>query len=50
MARLHFEIDDKLDFKFRDTVYKVKGMRKGNMTRALEEAMELWIAKQGKRS
>lgn len=50
MARLHIEISDQLDFKFRDVVYKVKGMRKGSLTRAVEEAIELWIANQGKSS
>ena len=43
MARLHFEINNQFDFKFIDMVYKLKDMRKGNMTRTLEEAMELWI-------
>ena len=36
-------IDDKLDESFRETVFKKKGMHKGNITEAIEEAIELWI-------
>lgn len=42
-------IKDELDEKFRDTVYKSKGMHKGNITEAIEEAIECWIEKQEKR-
>lgn len=36
-------IKDDLDDRFRETVFKTKGMHKGNLTEALEEAMECWI-------
>jgi hypothetical protein len=36
-------IDDNLDENFREEVFKRKGMKKGNLTEALEEAMLLWI-------
>lgn len=36
-------LDDKLDEKFRKAVFKRKGMHKGNITEAVEEAMLLWI-------
>lgn len=36
-------IDDKLDEKFREAVFKKKGMHKGNITCAVEEAMLLWV-------
>jgi hypothetical protein len=43
MGRLDLNIDDKLEQRFRDTVYRTKGMKKGNLTESLEEAIEAWI-------
>ncbi|MFB3888108.1 MAG: hypothetical protein ACE14S_01340 [Candidatus Bathyarchaeia archaeon] len=37
-------IRDELDEQFRNAVFKCKGMRKGNITEAIEEAIELWIS------
>jgi len=39
-------IPDKLDEQFREAVFKSKGMHKGNITQAIEEAIELWIKEQ----
>ena len=40
--------------QFRETVFKRKGMKKGNISEAIQEAVLLWInaepASQGKRS
>ncbi len=36
-------IKDDLDEKFRETVFQSKGMHKGNITEAIEEAIECWI-------
>jgi hypothetical protein len=41
-------IDDKLDEKFREAVFKAKGLHRGVITEAVEEAMELWIQKRMK--
>ena len=41
-------IEDDLDEKFREAVFKSKGMRRGNITEAIEEAIELWIRKQNR--
>jgi len=38
-------LDNELDEKFRETVFKVKGMRKGNIQEAVIEALKLWIEK-----
>jgi hypothetical protein len=38
-------INDELDERFRKAVFETKGMHKGNLTEALEEAMNCWIAK-----
>jgi len=39
-------INDKLDTDFRRAVFESKGMYKGNLTEALEEAMNCWIKEQ----
>lgn len=36
-------IDDNLDERFREAVFKSKGMHRGNITEAIEEAIDLWI-------
>lgn len=38
-------IDDERDERFREAVFRSKGMRRGNITKAIEEAIDLWIAK-----
>lgn len=43
MGRLNLSVKDELETKFREEVFKRKGMRKGNLTKAVEEAMLLWI-------
>lgn len=43
MAKLTVLIKDDLDKKFREAIFKSKGMYRGNITEAIEEAIELWI-------
>lgn len=43
--KLTIMMKEELDEKFREVVFKVKGMRKGNLSEAIEEAIELWIDK-----
>jgi len=45
MGKINLDRDEKVDRKFRDTIYKKKGMKKGNLTDAVEEAMLLWVTK-----
>ena len=42
-------IEDKLDERFREAVFKSKGMHKGNITEAIEEAINGWIKEQTKK-
>lgn len=44
MGKLNVKIENKVDTRFREEVFKRKGMKKGNITEALEEAMLLWIS------
>lgn len=43
MGRLDLNIESELEQKFRSKVYERKGMKKGNITQAIEEAVLLWI-------
>ena len=43
MGKLNVKIEDKIDIKFRREIFKRKGMKKGNLTKAVEEAMLLWV-------
>jgi hypothetical protein len=43
MARINLVIDDELDEQFRSEVAKRLGMRKGNIQKAGEEAIRMWI-------
>ena len=45
VKKLTVLIDDKLDEKFREAVFKKKGMHRGNLTEAVEEAIDLWVRK-----
>jgi len=43
MGKYNISIKDRLDRKFREEVFKRKGMKKGNLSEAVEEAMLMWI-------
>lgn len=45
MATLNLMIDDKLDEDFRKTVMKRMGMKRGNIRKAVEEALRNWVGK-----
>lgn len=48
MGKLNLVISDELDEKFRLEVAKRLGMKKGNLTKALEEAIQLWLMQETK--
>lgn len=43
MGKINIALDDEIEEKFRKAVYQRKGMKKGNISKALEEAIEHWI-------
>ncbi len=45
MVKVTFEIDSKLEQRFKKTVFKKKGMKRGNIKEAINEAIEMWISK-----
>jgi len=45
MGKINIALNDEIEEKFRKAVYQRKGMKKGNISKALEEAIEHWIEK-----
>jgi hypothetical protein len=48
MVKTTIEIDDERDKKFRHAVAMSKGMRKGALSEALQEAIDDWLQKHQK--
>jgi uncharacterized Fe-S radical SAM superfamily protein PflX len=46
MGKMNIVLTDELESKFRKTVYETKGYKKGNISEAIEEAIECWIRDQ----
>jgi hypothetical protein len=44
-VRLNLTISESLEHEFRETVFKRYGLHKGDIQRAVEEAIKLWITK-----
>ena len=45
MGRIDIILPDDLEKKFRNKVFKKFGMKRGNITLAIQEAISLWIGK-----
>jgi hypothetical protein len=43
MGRINVKVEEDVDRRFRREVFRRKGMKKGNLTDALEEAMIMWV-------
>ena len=41
--QLNFSIDYELDKEFRSAVYRKKGLRRGAMVEAFQEALKMWV-------
>jgi len=46
MAKINLIISDKLEKEFREAIFKKYGMKRGNLSKAVEEAIKEWIKKQ----
>jgi hypothetical protein len=44
-VRVNLTMSESLEREFRETVFKRYGLHKGDIQRAVEEAIKLWIAK-----
>jgi hypothetical protein len=49
MGNIKVILPDDLEQEFREEVFKSKGMKKGNITLAIEEAVKEWIASRRKK-
>ena len=49
MGRIDIVITDDLEEKLRQEVFKSMGMKKGNMSLAVEDAIKMWIESRGKK-
>jgi len=45
-TKLNLVMSVELEKKFRETIFKKYGMKRGNITKAIEEAIKDWIEKQ----
>ncbi len=48
MGKISLVVSDELETEFRNAVFKKFGMKRGNMTKATEEALRDWIRKMAK--
>ena len=48
MGRIDVILTDDFEKKFREEVFKRYGMKKGNLTDAIQDALELWMTKKKK--
>jgi hypothetical protein len=46
MGKMNIVLTDEQEKKFRKAVYETKGYKKGNISEAIEEAIDCWIEKQ----
>ena len=46
MGKVTLVLDDELEQKFRKAIFESKGMKRGNIQAAIEEAVQCWIDKQ----
>lgn len=49
MGKMNIVLKDNTEEKFRRAVFENLGMKKGNISLALEEAIEIWISHQAKK-
>lgn len=43
-GKMNIVLRDELEERFRRAVFENKGMKKGNISEAIEEAIDLWIS------
>ena len=48
LGRIEINLPDDLEKQLRETIFRRKGMKKGNLKEALSEAIILWITAGGK--
>lgn len=46
MGKINLVLKDKLEKQFRDAIFKKYGLKRGNIQKAIEEAINEWMQKQ----
>jgi hypothetical protein len=41
-------VDEELEKRFKEAVFKDKGMKRGNISLSIEEALDIWIREKSK--
>jgi len=49
MGRIDIILPEDLEKRLRETVFRRKGMKKGNLKEAINEAIILWIEREGEK-
>jgi hypothetical protein len=49
MGRIDVILDDKLEQRLREEVFKRYGMKRGNLTEAIKDAIVLWLTENPKK-
>lgn len=49
MARVNLILSDELEREFREKVFERYGMKKGNIAKAIEEAIREWVERDSER-
>jgi len=49
MGKVTLVLKDDLEERFREAIFKSKGMKRGNIQLAIEEAIEMWIKEMRKK-
>jgi len=45
MGKMNIVLSDEMENRFRRAIFEKKGMKKGNISEAIEEAIDIWIEK-----
>jgi len=48
MGKMNIVLKEETEQRFRKAVFESKGMKKGNISEAIEEAIDLWIESEEK--
>ena len=48
LGKMNIVLEDTVEERFRKTVFQSKGMKKGNISEAIQEALEAWMQREAK--